>query len=237
MSKQRTKKSKQQRRQQAAAQRKAQRRASEQPKLVVPEGPLSPGDRINLIIASFGLTLDTKPFAARLVGLGVDYLLCGALTMIPIVLAVNIAGVPEATGIDSMVAGGMPLSHVALAIIAALLISCAYYVVIPLKMLPGKTPGKYCTHREIAMRDGNPVTLRALLVRWLVLTFCETICTFASSLFIQFISILTNNMVGIAYNTFGAIVTAISAWLVFTRTPDRPALHDIAAGTRVYLDR
>lgn len=237
MSKQRSKKSKQQKRQQATAQRKAQRRAGSEPKIVVPEGPLSPGDRINLIIASFGLTLDTKPFAARLVGLGVDYLLCGALTMIPIVLAINIGGIPEATGIDAMVARGMPLSFVALAIAAALLVSCAYYVVIPLVLLPGKTPGKYCTHREVVMRDGSPATLRALLLRWLVLTFCETICTFASSLFIQFIAILTNSAVGIAYNTFGAIVTAISAWLVFTRTPDRPALHDIVAGTRVRLDR
>ncbi len=237
MSKQRSKRSKQQRRQRAAAQRKAQRRAPEEPQIVVPEGPLSPGDRINLMIASFGLVLDTKPFAARMVALGVDYLLCGALAMVPIALTVKASSIPEATGIDSMVAGGMPLKHIALAVAGALLVSCAYYVVIPLTLLPGKTPGKYCTHREVVMQDGSPVTLGALLVRWVVLTFCETISTFASSLFIQFISVLAGSMAGNAYNMFGAVVTAVSAWLVFTRAPERLALHDIAAGTKVRLDR
>lgn len=237
MSKKRSKKSKQQRRQQAAAQRKTKRGASEEPQIVVPEGPLSPGDRINLIIASFGLTLDSKPFAARLVALGVDYLLCGMLTMTPVTLAIKAAGISEVNGIDAMVTEGMPLTHIALVVAGALLVSCAYYVIIPLKLLPGKTPGKYCTHRQVVMQDGSPATLRALLVRWTVLTFCETIGTFASSLLIQFISVLAGSMVGNAYNMIGAAATAISAWLVFSGAPKRLALHDIAAGTMVRLDR
>lgn len=237
MSKRRTKKSKQQKRQQAAAERKAQRREPEKPQIVVPEGPLSPGDRINLTIASFGLALDSKPFAARMVALGVDYLLCGALTMLPVVLAIKIAGIPDANGIDAMISGGMSLTHVALVVAGALLVSCAYYVVIPLTLLPGKTPGKCCTHREVVMRDGSPATLRALLIRWAVLTFCETISTFASSLLIQYISVLAGGMVGNIYNMLGAAATAASAGLVFSKAPERLALHDIAAGTKVRLDR
>lgn len=237
MSKQRSKKSKQQRRQRAAAQRRAKRSVSEEPQLVIPEGPLTPGDRVNLTIASFGLTLDSKPFAARLVALAVDYLLCGVLAMIPVLAAIKVAGIQDASGIDSMVAAGMPLAHIGLAVAGALLVSCAYYVVIPLKLLPGKTPGKYCTHREVVMQDGSPATLRALLVRWAVLTFCETISTFASSLLIQFISVLAGSTTGNAYNMFGAAATAISAWLVFSGAPERLALHDLAAGTMVRLDR
>ncbi len=237
MSKQRSKKSKQQRRQKAAAQRKTRRQTAKEPQIAVPEGPLSPGDRINLMIASFGLALDSRPFAARMVGLGVDYLLCGALSMVPVALAIKAAGIPDVAGINSMIAGGMPLTHVALTVAGALLVSCVYYVAIPLTLLPGKTPGKYCTHREVAMRDGSPATLGALLVRWVVLTFCETICTFASSLFIQLVSVLMGSMAGNAYNLLGAAATAISAWLVFSRTPERLALHDIAAGTKVRLDR
>ena len=237
MSKQRSKKSKQQRRQRATAQRRAKTRTPEEPQIVVPKGPLSPGDRINLMIASFGLSLDSKPFAARLVALGVDYLLCGMLTMTPVMLAIKAAGISEANGIDSMIREGMSLTHVALVVVGALLVSCVYYVVIPLKLLPGKTPGKYCTHRKVVMQDGSPATLRALLVRWAVLTFCETISTFASSLLIQFISVLAGSTVGNTYNTIGAVATAISAWLVFSRVPKRLALHDYAAGTEVRLDR
>lgn len=237
MSKQRSKKSKQQKRQQAAAQRRSQKRADVEQDVVIPEGPLSPGDRINLILASFGRTLDSKPFAARVVALMADFLICGFFLMIPVTISINMAGVPEANGFDAMHEAGMSFGALALTLSAALLVSCIYYVLVPYRLLPGKTPGKLFTHRKIVMQDGSAATLSALFVRWLVMTFCETISTFASTLFIQFVSIFLGSTVGNAYNMLGGLITAISAWLVFTRTPDRLALHDIAAGTCVRLDR
>lgn len=234
-----SKKSKQQKRQ-AASERQRERRAAQQSEQArqpeIPTGPLSPGDRMNLMIDDFSRRLDGNPFAARAVACVVDYLLCGVVAMIPLVMAFNGAGGASLTNVSDLAKQGFDTLAVACVLAACLLASYAYYVLIPLKLLPGKTPGKYLCHLEIVMLDGTPATLGALSLRWAFMTFAETMLTFASALVIQFITLVGPNMAGDIYTFVGGGVSLISAWLVWTRKPDRRALHDLVAGTWVYSE-
>lgn len=240
MAKSRTKKSKQQKRQAASArknQRRAEQAAKQQaqvPEMPIPEGPLSPGDRLNLILGAIGYRLNGSPFAARAVASVIDFILCGILAIIPLVTAFNMVGGATMTSIADLATAGFSMGAIAGVLGASLLLSYAYYVLIPLKLLPGKTPGKYLINLEIVMVDGTPATLAALSKRWAFLTLCETLCTFGSALLIQYVTLLAGDVVGNAYTVAGAAVTAVSAWMVWHNKPQRRALHDLLAGTWVY---
>lgn len=240
MAKNRSKKSKQQKRQAASA-RKNQRRAeqassrqAQAQELPLPEGPLSPGDRLNLILAGIGQRLNTSPLAARAVASVIDFILCGILAIIPLVTAFNMVGGATMTSLEDLSTAGFGMGAIAGVLGASLLLSYAYYVLIPLKLMPGKTPGKYLINLEIVMVDGTPATLGALSIRWAFLTFCETLCTFASALVIQYVTMLAGETVGNAYTIAGALVTAVSAFMVWHNRPQRRAVHDLLAGTWVY---
>lgn len=240
MAKNRAKKSKQQKRQAASArthQRRADQAAQQQAQesqLPIPEGPLSPGDRLNLILAAIGLRLNQSPFAARVVASVIDFILCGIVAIVPLVTAFNMVGGATMTSVSDLASVGFSTVAITGVLALSLLFSWAYHVLIPLKLIPGKTPGKYLINLEIVMVDGSPATLQALSIRWAFLTVCETLCTFASALLIQYVTLLFGETVGNAYTFAGALVTAISAWMVWHNKPQRRALHDLLAGTWVY---
>lgn len=236
MAKKRSKKGTQQKRQAAAA-RRQQRRATRQElplEEVQPSAPATPGDRLNATFAEIGHVLDTKPFAARGVAVVIDYLLAGILSMLPMVTAFNMVGGQSMSSLVDLLEAGVGVAGLAGVVAAALLVSYAYYVLVPYKLLPGQTPGKYLTHQEIVMLDGSPATLSALSIRWAVMTFVETICTFPSAIVLQFVGLALGDGVATAYQTVGMIATAVTVFLVWWKTPARRALHDIVAGTWVY---
>lgn len=239
MAKKQSKKSKQQRRQ-AASERNRQRRAvqeTEQPQ--VPEVPvesLTPGDRVNLILDALGQRIGQNPFVARAVACLIDYLLCGMLAMAPLVVAIQWANDSSITRLTDFAGAGWGTPAIAGVLAMVLLASYVYYVLIPWKLLPGRTPGKYPFKLEVVMLDGSPATLGALTLRWAFMTFVETVLTFASALIIQYVTLLGGDTAGNAYTMVGTAASVISAWRVWTGTPDRRALHDLVAGTWVYSE-
>ena len=239
MAKKQSKKSKQQKRQ-AASERNRQRRAAqeaEQPQVPeVPTEPLSPGDRVNLILDALGQRIGQNPFVARAVACVIDYLLGGMLVMAPLVVAIQWVGDSSITRLTDFAGAGWGSLSIAGVLAMALFASYAYYVLIPWKLLPGKTPGKYLFKLEVVMLDGSPATLGELSVRWAFMTFVETVLTFASALIIQYVTLLCGDTAGNVYTMLGAAASAISAWRVWTSAPDRRALHDLVAGTWVYAE-
>lgn len=240
MAKKQSRKNKQQRRQ-AASERQRQRRAereAEQPVTDVPPELMSPGDRLNATIAEIGRKLDQSPFAARMVAFAVDYLLCGMLTIVPLLIAYKAAGGSETmSNLTDLQEVGMGMGAIAGVLLAALAISFAYFVLVPLKLLPGRTPGKRLLKLEVVMLDGTPATFGALALRWAFMTFVETLLTFVSGLAIQFGTMLLNSEnVGNAYSMVGMGVSLITLWRIWAATPDRRALHDLVAGTWVYTE-
>lgn len=236
MAKSRSKKSKQQKRQAATARRNQKRteQVSQQEEIPIPTGPLSPGDRLNLTIDAMGRKLSTNVFASRAVALVIDFILCGILCIVPLVTTFNIAGGDTMTTLTDLTSVGMGKAAIGGVLAASLLVSYIYYAIIPLKLLPGKTPGKYLIGLEIVMLDGSPATWKALSLRWLFMTFFETLFTFASALLLQYVTLLAGDQVANGYNIAGALVSAVSTWFVWHNAPHRRALHDLVAGTWVY---
>ena len=171
MAKRRSKKSNQQKRQAAPARANQQPTATDAPN----ETPSSPGDRLVGMFEELGRTLDAKPLTARGVAFVFDYLLAGILSTIPLMIAFNLTGAQNQTNLADLVDAGAGIAGLSATVAAALAVSYAYYVLIPYRLLPGRTFGKYLAHLEVVMLDGSAATLGALSIRWAFATFSGSI--------------------------------------------------------------
>ena len=230
MAKRRGKKSNQRQQRTTAAPVRQQPTAVDVPS----EEPSSPGDRLVALFEGIGRTLDTKPLAARAVAFVFDYLLAGMLSTAPLVIAFSLTGAQNRASLTDLVDAGMGIAGLSATVAAALAISYAYYVLIPHRLLPGRTFGKYLAHLEVVMLDGSPATLGALSLRWAFATFAETLTTFASSLALQYVGLLGGQAAGSAYLTLGTLISLLTAWRMWRDHATHRALHDIVAGTWVF---
>ena len=197
---------------------------------------MSGGDRLVAVIEAWGAQLRTQPVPSRIVAAVMDYFFCGILSFLPASTAVSVLTGKSLTSVTDLVAQGLGLNVAVCVVLSALLVSYIYYVVVPLRVMVGQTPGKRLLHLEVVMLDGSPATLKALSIRWAFLTFVETIFTLPSAFFIQLLQVVAGDTASTAFTMVGGVASAVSivrAWI----DREHRCLHDILAGTWVYLDR
>lgn len=188
-------------------------------------------------VFTFGDWMKRHPLAQRLVGFVIDYLLCGLLSFLPVMLPYFLMTGGEALAdVSSYVPIGVGLPLVALFVLLGVALSWCYYVLVPLRVWPGQTPGKRIVGTEVVMADGGPAGLGALTVRWLAMLFLETLSMTATSFLMQLMALLLGDAAVNAWRIPGLAGNFVSLLLVWRGKAHRP-LHDLVAGTWVYADR
>lgn len=199
---------------------------------------MSGGDWLVATLDALGAQLKGNAWAARIVAFVIDYLLCGFISIIPGLVTYNllIGGDGTFTSLANFVDAGKGLGITACVLALSLFLTFAYYVLVPLRLMPGQTPGKRLIHLEVVMLDGSAATLKALSLRWAVMTFVETLFTMGASYVMQFLEVLAPGSLSTTYSFVGMAISAASA-LYAWRNSEHRAFHDVVADTWVYHDR
>lgn len=114
-----------------------------------------------------------------------------------------------------------------------LMAAIGYFVVIPLLVWPGQTPGKRIAHIRVATLDGGLPTAGRLIWRQVILGFLLEGSGYVVSRYIRETLVLVTRVdVNYYWEIAGMIVTAASL-LLFLAIPARRCIHDYLAGTRV----
>ena len=117
----------------------------------------------------------------------------------------------------------------------ALLFAFAYYILIPMFVWRGQTPGKRLCGVMIVERDGSPVTLRDLALRQIIgVTIIEGVIANASAIWHQMLSIATGINFVHPLMYVGFAFTLVSCIMILVRK-DHRCIHDFIAGTKVAL--
>ena len=198
---------------------------------------MSGGDRLVAVLEGMAAQLKKNSWAARVVAFIADYLLCGMLSFLPATLIYQLLrGEGTFTGLADFVAAGHGMGVVVAVFVWSLAMTYAYYVLVPLKLMAGQTPGKRMVHLEVVMLNGNPASLSALSLRWAVMTFVETLATIGSAYVAQLFALLSPGSLSTSFSACGMVISVVSA-LYAWRNKEHRAFHDIIAGTWVYHDR
>lgn len=172
---------------------------------------------------------DPAPAGRRFFAYLIDWYLGALATAVPISIAAS-----ALTGdITNQQLVDFPMPYGILAGAAALLAACAYYIVIPLALWQGQTPGKRICRIRIEMADGSPVDLPHLALRQIVGVFLLSgVIANASAIWHQMLTIATqvNFVHPLMYAGFA--VTAVSCLMILFRG-DHRCLHDFIGGTKV----
>lgn len=119
--------------------------------------------------------------------------------------------------------------------VLALLFAFAYYILIPLFVWHGQTPGKRLCGIKIVQEDGSPVALPNLALRQIVgVTIIEGVIANASSVWHQMLTIATGVNFVHPLMYVGFAITLVSCFMILIRK-DHRCLHDFIGGTRVAL--
>lgn len=180
--------------------------------------------------------IEESPLARRVLAFVSDYLIGGIIATLPLGIANSFVPNTKLGDLSSCLNAGMGMGAVAAIVAAALVLSYAYYVVLPLKVWPGQTVGKRLARIEIVMLDGSPASLKALSVRWAFTVFVETFFNICSSYVIQLLELTGGGAVSSSFALLGGAVSIVSALRVWRRG-ERRALHDVMAGTWVYTNK
>lgn len=106
-----------------------------------------------------------------------------------------------------------------------------YYVYVPYKVYKGQTLGKRLLKLQITMEDGEEVTFKALMIRYLfVMTFLETTFIPSAMYVQQLLSLIIGFDITFVYSIIGTLVCMLSIFLAF-KAPSRRMLHDYFAHT------
>ena len=117
----------------------------------------------------------------------------------------------------------------------ALIFAFAYYILIPLFVWRGQTPGKRLCGIKIVQDDGSPVALPNLALRQIVgVTIIEGVIANASSIWHQMLTIVTGINFVHSLMYVGFAITLVSCFMILIRK-DHRCLHDFIGGTRVAL--
>ncbi|MDO4428794.1 MAG: RDD family protein [Atopobiaceae bacterium] len=117
----------------------------------------------------------------------------------------------------------------------ALIFAFAYYILIPLFVWRGQTPGKRLCGIKIVQDDGSPVALPNLALRQIVgVTIIEGVIANASSIWHQMLTIVTGINFVHPLMYVGFAITLVSCFMILIRK-DHRCLHDFIGGTRVAL--
>ena len=117
----------------------------------------------------------------------------------------------------------------------ALLFAFAYYILVPLFVWRGQTPGKRLCGVMIVQTDGSPVTLPCLALRQIVgVTIIEGVIANASGIWHQMLSIATGINFVHPLMYVGFAFTLVSCIMILVRK-DHRCIHDFIAGTKVAL--
>ena len=119
--------------------------------------------------------------------------------------------------------------------VLALLFAFAYYILIPLFVWHGQTPGKRLCGIKIVQEDGSPVALPNLALRQIVgITIIEGVIANASSVWHQMLTIATGVNFVHPLMYVGFAITLVSCFMILIRKVNR-CLHELIGGTRVAL--
>lgn len=113
------------------------------------------------------------------------------------------------------------------------LTAIAYFVLIPLLVWPGQTPGKRIAHVRVATLDGSLPSIGRLIWRQVIVGFLLEGSGYVVSRYIREMAVLITRVdVNYYWEIAGMIVTAVSL-LMFLIIPARRCVHDCLAGTCV----
>ena len=176
----------------------------------------------------------TRPIAQRVLAFVTDYILCGVLCLIPLVVPYYwMNGGALLYDVADYTKIGLSLPVVGLIVLVACAISWWYYVIIPTRVWTGQTPGKRLAGIEVVTVDGEVAGIKTLTIRWAVMFFLEILFMMATSFALQFFDMVLPGIVMAGWRYVGM---AASVFSVFATWLDRYhlSLHDRIARTWVY---
>ena len=166
----------------------------------------------------------------RLAGYLIDWYLCTALSGIPVMLIKHVT-IGEFTGSLLSLANMGNLGY--LAGILAIFISAAYYMVFPMLIWRGQTPGKRMNKTKIVQKDLSDVTLRSLFIRQILgVIFLEGGFVFSSQMFREMLQISCPFNIITPMQMIAVGISIVSIFLAYIR-PEKRMIHDYISKTKV----
>lgn len=163
-----------------------------------------------------------------------DWLLGMFFAAFPVVMLYSIA-MNTTTVTDDLIKMEYPYNYIGGAL--ALLFSFIYFVIIPLKLWKGQTPGKRMFNIKIVKNNDEDVDMKALLLRQMVgMVLLESVLYTTSNYILKLLTMMTGEIKFMQYPYYiGLILTLISFLLVgFSRS--RRAIHDYVGNTKVVME-
>lgn len=174
------------------------------------------------------------PFSRRAGAYAADWFFGELFAAFPIVMCYSLLN--DTKELNSRLQD-LPGTYAILAGILSLFLSVFYFAVIPWRLMPGKTIGKRLFHLRIVGTGGADAGLGQLLLRQLLwLLLLEGSVLGANRYFWTLLSVVTGWEWLVTYPQYVGFVIGCISVIAALLTPQRRALHDYAAGTRVVLD-